>query len=72
MEIKEDSFMNEKYANLLKNSNYMRFLSANLINRFGDCIDAMAMTWLMYQVSGSASASALNYGLNYIPTILLQ
>ena len=72
MEIKEDSFMNEKYANLLKNSNYIKFLSANLINRFGDCIDAMAMTWLMYQVSGSASASALNYGLNYIPTILLQ
>lgn len=64
--------MKEKYAKLLKNSNYIKFLSANLVNRFGDSVDAMAMTWLMYQVSGSASASALNYGLNFIPTIFLQ
>lgn len=64
--------MSGKYGKLLKNRNYMAMLSANLINRFGDCVDVMAVTWLMYQISGSASASALNYGLNAVPTILLQ
>lgn len=64
--------MNGKYGKLFKNRNYMAMLSAGLINRFGDCIDLMAITWLMYQISGSASASAFNFGLNAVPTILLQ
>ena len=33
--------MKEKYAKLLKNSNYIKFLSANLVNRFGDSVDAL-------------------------------
>lgn len=61
---------NQSYKQLFKQKNYMKMLSANLINRFGDSIDAIAMTWLIYQLSSSAALSALNYGLNYIPSIL--
>lgn len=57
---------------LKKNRNYRFMLSAALINRFGDSIDVIAMSWLVYEVSQSALMSGMNYAVNYIPTIFLQ
>jgi MFS family permease len=42
------------------------------VNRFGDSVDAIAFTWLVYEITGSASWSALIFGLNMIPNIIVQ
>ena len=61
-----------KYRSLLKNHDYLCLQAANLINRLGDSIDAIALSWLVYEVSDSASIAAINYCLNYLPTVFLQ
>lgn len=43
-----------------------------MISRFGDSLDAIAYSWIMYEITGSESLMALIIGLNYIPTVLLQ
>ena len=59
--------------NLLKeNRNYRWLFLATMANRFGDSIDALTSSWLMYTVTRSASASALNFAINYIPTVFFQ
>lgn len=60
------------YRQILTQKEYCKLIVANLINRFGDSVDALAFTWLVYQVTGSASWSAIIYALNMLPTILLQ
>ncbi len=45
---------------------------ASVLNRFGDSLDVVAMSWLIYQISGSAAFSALNFCVNYLPSVLLQ
>ena len=45
---------------------------ADVISRFGDSLDAIAFSLMMYAVTGSAALMALLLGINYLPTILLQ
>lgn len=47
------------YRTLLKNRNYTKLLSANMINRLGDGIDSIAFTWLTYALTKNASLSAI-------------
>ena len=61
-----------KYRDVIKEKNYVVLLFTNLINRFGDSIDAIAFTWLVYQITGSASWAALIFGLNVLPNIVAQ
>lgn len=56
---------------LKKEKEFLKFTFACGINRFGDSIDALALTWLVYAISKSATYSAFNFGINYLPTILL-
>ena len=63
--------MKAEIRELLQNSNYRKNLSAELINRFGDSIDAIASSWIVYEITGQASWSAIIYALNRIPTICL-
>ena len=60
------------YRPLKTQKEYLKLIAANVINRFGDSIDGIAIAWLMYQITHSASLMALILGLNYVPTILLQ
>ena len=60
------------YRSLITNRNYLLLQIANLINRLGDSIDAIALSWLVYEVSDSAAVAAINYCLNYLPTVFLQ
>lgn len=60
------------YRDILGQKEYMKIIVANLINRFGDSIDAIAFTWLVYAVTGSASWTAVIFGLNQIPSVVLQ
>ena len=52
--------------------NYQKLVTANCINRFGDAIDAIALTWLVYAVTGSAFWSAVYYACNQLPSVLIQ
>ncbi|MEN6419321.1 MAG: MFS transporter [Clostridiaceae bacterium] len=60
------------YRPLFRQREYMKLVAANVINRFGDSIDAIAFSWMMYEITKSAALMALILGLNYLPTILLQ
>lgn len=60
------------YKEILRIPNCRRLITSNLINRFGDSVDAIAFTWLVYQITGSAAWSALIFGLNQLPSILIQ
>ena len=60
------------YREIWKIPNCRRLITANVINRFGDSIDALAFTWLVYQITGSAAWSALIFGLNQLPGIFVQ
>lgn len=60
------------YKEILKMPNCRKLITSNLINRFGDSVDAIAFTWLVYQITGSATWSALIFGLNQLPGIFVQ
>ena len=60
------------YRDILKNADYRKLLFADIINEFGDSVDAIAFTWLTYQFSGSASLSALVLAANRLPTVIFQ
>lgn len=61
-----------RYKDILKLKKYRKFMASNVVNRFGDSVDAIAFTWLVYAVTGSASWSAAIFALNQLPTVLLQ
>ena len=61
----------KKYRLLLSQRQYIRLLLADTINRFGDSIDVIAYSWIMYEITGSASLMALVVGLNFVPTVFL-
>lgn len=60
------------YKQILRQKEYMKTVIAAVINRLGDSIDSIALTWLVYQLTQSASWSAIIFGVNRIPTIFLQ
>lgn len=62
----------KKYRVLLSQPQFLKLLCANLVSRFGDSLDVIAYSWIMYEVTGSESLMALIIGLNYVPTVLLQ
>ncbi|MBR6403376.1 MAG: MFS transporter [Eubacterium sp.] len=65
---------NEKisYKEVLKESGYRKLLLSTIINRFGDSVDAIAFTWLVYQVTQSGAWSAIIFGLNILPNVVIQ
>jgi MFS family permease len=60
------------YLQIIHQKEYMKLICANVINRFGDSIDAIAFTWLVYGLTNSAAWSAVIFGVNKVPTIFLQ
>ena len=44
---------------------------ASLINRFGDSIDAIAFTWIVYELTGNAVWSAVIFGANNVPSVVV-
>ncbi len=60
------------YKDILKQKEYLKIILASLINRFGDSIDAIAFTWLVYALTGSATWSAIIFAINQLPSVLLQ
>lgn len=67
--------MNEKkkigYRNVLKQKDYMKMTIAALINRFGDSIDFIAFSWIVYELTGNAVWSAVIFGANNLPGVFV-
>ena len=59
------------YKDVLTQREFLKMMIASLINRFGDSIDAVASTWIVYQLTNSAAWSALIFGINNLPTIVV-
>lgn len=72
--IREKAVTGEKigYRQVFTQKEYCKIIFANLISRFGDSIDAIAFTWLVYAVTQSASWTAVISACNMLPTMLLQ
>ena len=60
------------YRILLRQPRFLLLLAADIVNRFGDSLDAVAYSWIMYEITGSEALMAVILGVNYIPTVLLQ
>lgn len=61
------------YADLIKNEKNFRYiLLANLISRFGDSVDAIAYSWMVYRLTGSTAWLSVILGVNMVPTVLFQ
>ena len=63
---------NVTFRDILKVGNYRKMIISDFINRFGDSIDAIAVTWLVYQVTHEAFWSALVFFLNTFPNVAVQ
>ncbi len=59
------------YRAALKHREFRKMTAADLISRFGDSVDSIAFAWLVYQLSGNATWSAVIFGCNMLPTVLL-
>lgn len=60
------------YKDLKGENEYWKLFVANIISRLGDSIDAIAYSWMAYEITGSASWLAIIMGVNAIPTIIFQ
>ncbi len=60
------------YGEIFKEREYRKLIFATVINRFGDSVDAIAFTWLVYQITHSAMWSAIVFALNTLPNVVVQ
>jgi MFS transporter, DHA3 family, macrolide efflux protein len=60
------------YKGVFKQKQYLKLISANIVNRFGDSIDAIALSWVAYQVTGSATWMAIVFAFNALPSIVFM
>ncbi len=61
------------YTDIIKNEKNFRYMIlANMISRFGDSVDAIAYSWMVYQLTGSAAWLSVILGVNMVPTVLFQ
>lgn len=65
--VKEDK--NSGYKQLLNEKNFLLNTFANIVSRFGDGIDTITFSLLVYQITGSTLLVATLYAINGIPNI---
>lgn len=72
MKRRENSEQAVCYRDILRQREYLKIIGASLVNRFGDSIDEIAFTWLVYELTGNAGWSALVFAANQLPSVLVQ
>lgn len=60
------------YAPLKTQTQYLKLIASSVVSRFGDSIDAIAFSLMVYEITGSASLMALVLAINYLPNLVLQ
>ncbi|MGL4773128.1 MAG: MFS transporter [Clostridium sp.] len=58
------------YLSLIKEKNYILQTIATIISRFGDGIDTIAFSLLVYEITGSTLLVATLFGINGIPNLI--
>lgn len=61
-----------KYSELKTEKQYLKKLVADLISRFGDSLDAIAYSWMVYVLTGSAALTAMTVAVNTLVSVLLS
>lgn len=51
---------------------YITILTANLISRFGDSLDAIAYGWMVYMLTGSKILMGTIFAINAVPNIIFS
>ncbi len=54
------------------NKPFMYLLAAKIISRFGDSIDSIAYSWMVYLLTGSKVLMGTIFALNFVPGILFS
>ena len=60
------------YRKLLSKTDYRRLLISTAVNRFGDSLDAVAFAWLVYKITQNGAWSAIVFGLNILPNVIVS
>lgn len=60
------------YKSVLQEHQFLKMILANVISRFGDSLDMIAFSWMVYAITGSAIWIAVIFGCNSLPSIFLQ
>ncbi|MCR4750317.1 MAG: MFS transporter [Lachnospiraceae bacterium] len=60
------------YRALLSQTAYKKLLISTTVNRFGDSLDAVAFAWLIYKITQNGAWSAVIFGLNILPNVIVQ
>ncbi len=55
---------------IFSNKNIRNLILSNTITRFGDSVETIAFSWVVYQLTGSLSIMGLVFAINFIPNIL--
>ncbi len=64
--------MISKYKQLNKDVGYIKLIIANTISTFGSTIDNIAFTWLVTQLTDSATWVAIIFGASMLPMMVVQ
>ncbi|GGH29480.1 MFS transporter [Paenibacillus segetis] len=58
------------FRSLLHNRSYVIFLLCDAISRFGDSVDAIAYSWMVYELTGSKVLMGTLFAVNFIPAVI--
>lgn len=61
-----------RYRDLRTQKEFLKMILANIINAFGDSVDTIAFSWIMYEITQSAPMMAFIIGINFLPTAILM
>ena len=64
--------MLSNYIGLKKDKQYLKVMVANIISDFGNSIDNIAFSWLVYEITGDPVWIAIIFGSAVLPMIFLQ
>lgn len=63
---------NKSKSSVMKNKSFVFLLFANFITRFGDSLDSIALSWIVYKITGSEILMGSIFALNFVPTLFLS
>lgn len=59
-----------KYKSLYREKNYLKELTGSMFSWFGDGVDTIAFSMLIYQITGSTLLTATVFAVNGLPNLL--
>lgn len=60
------------FRQLIKIRPYMMYMLAQIISRFGDSIDSIAYSWMVYTITGSELLMGSLFAFNYLPGLIFS